>query len=152
MYASYEENFSILSDEDKGKLITAIFTYNRTRETPVLTGMVKMAFSFIKTNLDRDYAKWESTKEARREAGKKDGAASLDLKSDLSNFLPHVEQKVHRIISLLPYTGSKKEPAGSLNIYLRLVSFHEIEEKFDFSFLQKNSLRLPLNLQEPFCC
>ena len=74
MYSDYEEHFSLLSLEDRGTLITAIFEYNRTRVMPELQGMVKMAFSFIKLVLDRDANKWDEKKVKRSEAGKKGGA------------------------------------------------------------------------------
>ena len=50
LYSSYMEQFNELSDEQAGKLIKAIFMYAEKKIIPEFDdGMVKMAFSFIKT-------------------------------------------------------------------------------------------------------
>lgn len=71
MYLDYEEQFNLMTDEELGKLIRAIMEYEKTGIEPELNGMVKMAFSFIKAQLDRDRDKWEDTKNKRSEAGKR---------------------------------------------------------------------------------
>lgn len=76
MYSDQEASFELLNNEKKGELITAIFQYNKTRVVPALTGEVKMAFSFIKQTLDRDYVKWIETKRQRAIAGQKGGIES----------------------------------------------------------------------------
>jgi tRNA-dihydrouridine synthase len=48
-----------------------LMEYEKTGIEPELNGMVKMAFSFIKAQLDRDREKWEDKKNKRSEAGKK---------------------------------------------------------------------------------
>ena len=63
MYLDYEEQFTLLSDAEIGQLMRAIMKYEKTRELSELDGMVKMAFSFIKTQLDRDREKRRKTKE-----------------------------------------------------------------------------------------
>ena len=49
----------------------AIIKYEKSGEIPELDGMLKMAFSFIKQQLDRDNEKWKEEKQKRSEAGKK---------------------------------------------------------------------------------
>lgn len=73
MYLDYEEQFNLLTDEQIGKLIRAIFKYENTGEVEELDGMVKMAFSFIKTQLDRDREKYQARCEKNRENAKKGG-------------------------------------------------------------------------------
>lgn len=74
MYTNNAEQFSILSDEQAGKLIKAIFTYSETAVIPKFDdGMLTMAFSFIKCQIDRDSQKWEETRKKRAEAGRKGG-------------------------------------------------------------------------------
>ena len=51
----------------------AIIKYEKTREVPKLDGMLKMAFSFIKTQLDRDRQKYQNKCEKNRENGAKGG-------------------------------------------------------------------------------
>ncbi len=71
MYLDYEEQFNLLTDEQLGQLMRAIMKYEKTGELPKLDGIVKMAFSFIKQQLDRDNNKWREEKQKRSEAGKK---------------------------------------------------------------------------------
>ena len=70
IYLDYQEQFELLTDEQAGQLIKAIIKYEKTGEITELDGMTKMAFSFIKTQLDRDREKWQEEKKKRSEAGK----------------------------------------------------------------------------------
>ena len=71
IYLDYQEQFELLTDEQAGQLIKAIIKYEKTGEIAKLDGMTKMAFSFIKQQLDRDSEKWKEEKQKRSEAGKK---------------------------------------------------------------------------------
>jgi len=71
IYLDYEEQFNLLSDEELGQLIRCILCYEKSGNIPELHGVVKMAFSFIKSQLDRDREKWKEEKQKRSEAGKK---------------------------------------------------------------------------------
>lgn len=71
IYLDYEEQFNLLTDEQVGQLMRAIIKYEKTGEITELDGMTKMAFSFIKTQLDRDREKWKEEKQKRSEAGKR---------------------------------------------------------------------------------
>lgn len=71
IYLDYQEQFDLLTDEEAGRLIKTIIKYEKTGEIPELDGMLKMAFSFIKTQLDRDREKWKEEKQKRSEAGKR---------------------------------------------------------------------------------
>lgn len=68
-YLDYEEQFNLLSDEQIGQLMRAIIKYEKTKKEPNLDGMLKMAFSFIKTQLDRDREKYEKKCEKNKENG-----------------------------------------------------------------------------------
>ena len=71
MYFEYKKHFALLSNEQLGELVRAIFIYLETDIEPDLPDISKMAFSFIKANLDREYQNWIETKNKRSEAGKK---------------------------------------------------------------------------------
>lgn len=74
LYGEYEEQFNMLNNEEKGELITAIFAYiNRGEIVELSNAAVKMAFSFIRNNLDRDGAKYEEKCAKNKENGKKGG-------------------------------------------------------------------------------
>lgn len=73
LYTSYMEHIDLLTMEQRGILLTAIFAYESKSELPDMDGMTKMAFSFIKSDMDKNEEKYQQVIEARREAGKKGG-------------------------------------------------------------------------------
>lgn len=73
LYLDYRQHLALLSDEDRGRLLMALFDYAETKTTPELSGAAGMAFSFIKAQMDRDDAKYEETVEKRRNAGRQGG-------------------------------------------------------------------------------
>ena len=75
LFTQYEENLKELPDEEWGQLFRAIFSYVNRGIVPELSPSVKMAFSFIRQDLDRNQAKYEKTCKGRAEAGKKSGEA-----------------------------------------------------------------------------
>ena len=83
IYLDYEEQFNLLTDEQIGQLMRAIIKYEKTREIPQLNGIVKMAFSFLKTQLDRDREKYEARCEKNRENAKKGGRPRKNQKDNL---------------------------------------------------------------------
>lgn len=75
LFTEYEENLKELPDEELGQLFRAIFSYVNRGIVPDLSPSNKMAFSFIRQDLDRNQAKYEKTCKSRAEAGKKGGLA-----------------------------------------------------------------------------
>lgn len=74
LYFDYRRHLSLLSNEERGRLLMALFDYAETGKAPELEGSaVQMAFSFIASQLDRDAAKYAETCQKRREAGQKGG-------------------------------------------------------------------------------
>lgn len=73
LYCDYRKHFSLLSPEEQGCLIMAIFEYVETGAEPVLEAMPLMAFSFIRAQLDRDIDKYQEICRKRKEAGSKGG-------------------------------------------------------------------------------
>ena len=73
LYKNHAEIFSKLSDEQAGKLIKAIFEYERTGITPELEPLLDMAFTPIKQTIDIDAEKYAEKVEKRRQAGSKGG-------------------------------------------------------------------------------
>ena len=73
LYAEYMAHIELLDMEQRGKLLTAIMNHALGRASPELDAVTSMAFSFIKSRMDRDGEKYEKTVEARKEAGKMGG-------------------------------------------------------------------------------
>ena len=62
--------------EQRGALFTAILSRAAGEDIPELDSITAMAFSFISSQLDRDFAKWEDTRAKRVAAGREGGKAS----------------------------------------------------------------------------
>lgn len=58
LYYDYQEHLNLLTDAEIGRLIIALFEYAECGVFPQLDGMVKMAFSFIRSQIDRDNQKY----------------------------------------------------------------------------------------------
>ena len=70
LYNDQKEVIDELSDEQAGQLLKAIYEYNTTKKI-ILKGSLKIIFIPFKTSFDRDDEKWEKTRNARSEAGKR---------------------------------------------------------------------------------
>lgn len=75
LYTAYAEHINRLNVEQRGVLLTAIFNYENELDLPSMDGVTEMAFSFIKSQLDRDYEKYLQKIEGRKNAGKASGEA-----------------------------------------------------------------------------
>ena len=74
IYHSYRETLEDLTDEQVGKLFRAIFDYEIDNKEPNFTGELKIAFRFIKKDLDINLNKYENICERNRKNGQKGGA------------------------------------------------------------------------------
>lgn len=70
LYTSFYEPLKYLNDAQMGKLFKAIFEYQINGNTNV-ENEIRIAFEFIKNQLDIDSEKWKDEKNKRSEAGKK---------------------------------------------------------------------------------
>nr|DAF59571.1 MAG TPA: hypothetical protein [Siphoviridae sp. ctmIh35] len=73
LYTEYMAQIELLNMEQRGELLTAIMNHALCRASPELDAVTSMAFSFIRSRMDRDGEKYEKTVEARKEAGKMGG-------------------------------------------------------------------------------
>ena len=74
LYHDYQQHFQLLTDEQLGQLIRAIFAYEATGKLPELKdAALKMCFSFVKNQLDRDREAYEARCQANRENGVRGG-------------------------------------------------------------------------------
>lgn len=74
LYHNYRETLEDLTDEQVGKLFRAIFDYEIYKTEPNFTGELKIAFRFIKKDLDINLNKYENICERNRKNGQKGGA------------------------------------------------------------------------------
>ena len=59
LYTDYIDQVELLSMEQRGLLLSAIMCYAADKELPDMDGMVTMAFSFIRKQIDRDNEKYQ---------------------------------------------------------------------------------------------
>lgn len=78
LYYDYRAQLSLLSDSERGRLLMALLDYGETGQEPELDGAALMAFSFIRSQIDRNAAKYAETCRKRSEAGKKGGRPKAD--------------------------------------------------------------------------
>lgn len=78
MYTDYMQHLEIMDMEQRGIFLTAVMKYASGGELPEMDGMVRMAFSFAKAQMDRDNEQYQKTVEARREAGRQGGIAKAN--------------------------------------------------------------------------
>lgn len=81
LYTDYINQIELLDVDQRGVLFTAIMYYSSGAEIPEMDAVTAMAFSFIKTQLDKDSEKYNKTVESRREAGKKGGRPPKEEKN-----------------------------------------------------------------------
>lgn len=74
VYDEIKDTLDEMTDEEIGKLFRGMVDYHVTGEEPDLKGGLKFAFIPIRQQMDRDDEKWNKTREARAEAGRKGGA------------------------------------------------------------------------------
>ena len=73
LYLEQQEVFEMLTDEEAGKLIKAIFEYEKTGQVVNLDKSLQIAFIPIRSALDRNKEKYDKVVERNRENGKKGG-------------------------------------------------------------------------------
>ena len=79
LYYEYREHFECLSDEECGALVKALLAYGEEGTLPEnLTGSARIAFSFIRRQIDRDNEKYDERCEKNRSNGKKGGRPAAD--------------------------------------------------------------------------
>ena len=76
LYFDYRQHLELLSDAEKGSLLMALFDYSESGELPGFDGTLRMAFSFISAQMDRDAVKYEAICERNRANGTKGGRPS----------------------------------------------------------------------------
>ncbi len=78
MYIDHMEQIELLTMEQRGILLTALMQYAAGQGLPELDPITNMAFSFIKSRMDKDLKKYEEVVNKRREAGRRGGIAKAE--------------------------------------------------------------------------
>jgi DnaD/phage-associated family protein len=73
LYKSYEEQFEMLNDEDLGQLVRALMKNFNHGDEPEFEGSLAMAYSFMRSQIERDTLEYSDMIEKRRAGGNKGG-------------------------------------------------------------------------------
>ena len=68
LYFDMLEPIRVLSDEDKGRLLVAILEYGKDGVVPEFSGMLALAWGFVRPKIDMDGESYENTKVQRKYA------------------------------------------------------------------------------------
>ena len=85
LYDAYDEQISFLTDEQAGVLLKALYAHRKGKPLPDMDMAVNMAFSFIRSQLDRDQGRYDDICETRKNAGKAGAAKRWGNHDDIAN-------------------------------------------------------------------
>ena len=85
LYTKYLDNIQALSMEQRGMLFTSLMLYASGQEPEEMDPVTSMAFSFIKSQMDKDIEKYNETCAKRSEAGKLGGRPKNQEKKKKAN-------------------------------------------------------------------
>ena len=113
IYKSFYKPIKNLSNEDKGKLFTAIFehqTQDFDGSEQVIEPQIEMAFEFFKNQFELDNKKWEKRVEAQRANGKKGGRPKNSVEDDAPDEKPNEPKETHGFLNnpTKPKKGEKE--------------------------------------------
>lgn len=145
LYLDSFEQWNILSDEQAGILIKAIFRFAETGEMiETDDGMVKMAFSFISSQIKRDTEKWLEVSGKRSNSGKMGGRPKKHDDSEESKKTNCFSEKANETKKAVTVTVTdtvtdtvtekeniKEKDLADKSAVSERVSSSEIEKEFD---------------------
>jgi len=82
LYTDYAKHIALLTNEETGELLKALFKYVEFGTQPEFSGALMMCFSFIADQIARDKEKYQDVCKKRAEAGRKGGKQK---KANLAN-------------------------------------------------------------------
>ena len=127
IYKSFYKPIKNLSNEDKGKLFTAIFehqTQDFDGSEQVIEPQIEMAFEFFKNQFELDNKKWEKRVEAQRANGKKGGRPKNSVEDDAPDEKPNKPKETHGFLKnpTKPKKGEKEKEKGKEKLNINMAN------------------------------
>ena len=127
IYKSFYKPIKNLSNEDKGKLFTAIFehqTQDFDGSEQVIEPQIQMAFEFFKNQFELDHKKWEKRVEANRVNGKKGGRPKNSVEDDAPDEKPNEPKETHGFLNnpTKPKKGEKEKEKEKEKININMAN------------------------------
>jgi hypothetical protein len=101
LYADFAETAHKLGDADAGKLFKMILDHANGEDTTTDNLLLEIAFGPIKLQMNRDAEKWQKTREARSEAGKKGGRPSKQAEANKANASFVKQSKANKAVTVI---------------------------------------------------
>lgn len=90
LYFDYREHLALLNDDERGKLLMALFDYGELGIIPELNGATRMAFSFVRAQMERDQEKYIATCDRNKNNGAKGGRPIKAKETDPNQRKPEI--------------------------------------------------------------
>lgn len=98
LYYDYKAHFDFLTDEQLGKIVRAMLEYEIDGVLPEFDETImKMTFSFVKSNLDRDRKKWVKMCKTNKENGSKGGRPKSKSDEEINDKLPEEQTTAENV-------------------------------------------------------
>lgn len=154
MYCGYMDQIKLLSMEQRGLLLTCLIEYVSGKELTEMDGMTMMAFSFIKSQIDRDAKKYEEVCQKRSEAGKAGGrpkkANALSEKAKKANGFSEKQTKAKKADNEYEYDNDTEDNTYSCAFEKMWTAYPRKKEKKKASKCYKARLREGFSEDELF--
>lgn len=92
LYSDYGDALSLLSDEEAGGLVKAIFALVREEELPELSKGAQVLFCMVRNTLERDLEKYRAVCERNRENGRRGGRPRGARPTQFGSELPNCKE------------------------------------------------------------
>lgn len=120
LYFDILEPIRVLPDADKGRLLVAMLEYGQSGLVPEFTGMLALAWGFVKPKLDRDSEEYKRTVLKRQYAAfcrdqKKKGGPDITFEEWLMTIGDHSYQVLSSDSKWYPTTSTTETPSTSTN-------------------------------------
>ena len=96
LYADYIEQVEMLEAEQAKALFLAVLKYASGEELPEMDLPTRLAFSFIRKQIDRENEKYQKTVEARKEAGAKGGRPKKQTEQEEAKGFSEKQEKAKK--------------------------------------------------------
>lgn len=121
LYLDYREHFELLDDAGKGRLLMALFEYADSGQIPDLPDMERMAFSFIRKQMDKDNRKWQETKQKRQAAGRAGGIKSSASKNGANESMLDFASRDEAKSSKSKQSQANEAVNGNVNVNVNVI-------------------------------
>lgn len=139
LYADFFDYFEALTDDELGKVIRAVFAYQKAGTIPTFDDRaLKIVFDLIKNQIDRDFEKWTAATEKRKAAAKKrweqkaQEQTPTDQAATIAEEVPTVSEVVKDTATEEP-TEEKKALKRFKKPSVDEIAAYVLEQKFDFA-------------------